>query len=126
MSVKLTLEFATAEAAADALAKLTGTDLGSVEEPKKPGKAKETKAEATAQTKAATTAKGAPAAKAPSVDEVKAAILKWAGSGADQAEKVKEFVRSFGITKISDSTEAIRVQMAERINEAPAPEDPMA
>lgn len=126
-SVSLTLNFPSAEAAAEALAKLNGVALTDAAPEKKPrANAKETKAEAATQTKAAGTAGGSPAAKAPSVDDIKGQILKWAGSGADQGEKVKEFVRSFGIVKISDATEAIRVQMAAKLDETPPADDPMA
>lgn len=121
--IKLTLEFATPEAAADALLKLSGADTGAAPAAGKKPTAAEKKAAATAATASAATAGGSPAPKTPSVDDIKAAILKWAAGDND---KVKEFVRSFGIAKISDSSEAIRAQMAEKLAEAPAAEDPMA
>lgn len=131
MSIKLTLEFATAEHAQEALAKLTGTSVENVvTEPKKPtkGKASEAKAEAAAFVKASHDSPKAPAAKAPSVDEIKEEIRKWAGTGADAKDKTTTFVRSFGVAKMSDTTEAIRVAMLEKLLEdgGEAQEDPMA
>jgi hypothetical protein len=129
MSVILTLEFATTEAAQEALSKLNGTSLAdaTTAERKPRGKASEAKAEAAASVKASHDSPKAPAAKAPSVDEIKEAIRAWAGAGADAKDKTRTFVRSFGIAKMTDTSEAIRVAMLEKLQEAgDTVEDPMA
>lgn len=128
MSVKVVLEFSTTEAAQEALAKLNGVSLEhATTETVKPKKAT-AKAEAAAAVKAGANAPAAPAPKAPTVDEIKDAIRKWAGTGADSKDKVTNFVKSFGIAKMSDTTEAIRVSMLEKLSEegGEALEDPMA
>lgn len=127
MSVKVVLEFSTTEAAQEALAKLNGVSLEHATETVKPKKAT-AKAEAAAAVKAGANAPAAPAPKAPTVDEIKDAIRKWAGTGADSKDKVTNFVKSFGIAKMSDTTEAIRISMLEKLSEegGEALEDPMA
>jgi len=139
--VTITHTFDTHEEAHEHLAKLNGTSLEhahvgtTAEAPKKAGrpKASETKAVAAEQTKAANAAPKAPANKAPTIEEVKSEIAEWAGTGdADTVKKkVTDFVRSFGIAKMSDTTDAIRTQMRERIAEdggaaEGVDEDPMA
>lgn len=129
MSVKVVLEFSTTEAAQEALAKLNGVSLADASEPTSPtrGRKPTAKAEAAAAVKATASAPSAPAPKAPTVDEIKEAIRKWAGTGADSKDKVTNFVKSFGIAKMSDTTEAIRVSMLEKLSEeGEALEDPMA
>lgn len=138
--VTVTHTFDTHEEAHEHLAKLTGVSLSDAHvgttadaAPKKAGrpKASETKETAAAQTKAANAAPKAPANKAPTLEEIKAEIAEWAGTGDAETvkKKVTDFVRSFGVAKMSDTTDAIRTQMRERIAEdggSEADEDPMA
>lgn len=136
MSVQVTLTFSTAAAAAEALNKLDGVSVETVTTSagKRGAKTKET---AAAETTAAATATAKPAAKAPSIDDIKKALnakVGFSGEGkpnAQQSEAISKFVRSFGIVKMSDSTDAIRLQMAEKLAEMPdaseaAEDDPMA
>jgi hypothetical protein len=77
-----------------------------------------------------TKGKGKKGKSAPSIDELKAHILSHAGEGADQPEKIKEYVRTFGVIKISDMTEAQRQEAFDGAEayfaEEEEEEDPMA
>ena len=137
--VTITHEFDTHEEAHEHLAKLTGQALEHAQighcgtateagQPKKAGrpKASEVKETAAAQTKTANAAPKAPANKAPTLEEIKKEIAEWAGTGDAETvkKKVTEFVRSFGVAKMSDTTDAIRQQMRERIaEEGPSGDD---
>lgn len=113
--ITLTITFPTVDDALEAVTKLAGVTTANVsiedDEPKAPKKSTP-KAKAEAATREAFTeepkvAKGKGKKKsAPSIDELKAHILAHAPEGDPDA--VKEFVRSFGVTKISDMTEAQR------------------
>ena len=46
----------------------------------------------------------------PSVDDVKSAILGWAGDGEDQMAKVKGFLKSCGVDRIGLMTGAMRAE----------------
>jgi hypothetical protein len=113
--IEIKLTFATNDDALEALQKLAGITTAGVsidDAPTKPKK-ETPKAKAEKATKDAfedapkATGKGKKKA-VPTVEELKAHILAHAGNGADQPEKVKEYVRSFGVAKISDLTEAQR------------------
>jgi hypothetical protein len=125
--IELKLSFPTIDDALEAIQKLAGVGMAGVvvsdaaAKPKKETPTKKAEAatksafeEAPAAEPEAATAKGKPGRKskatkaAPTVDELKAHILEHAGSGPDQPVLVKEYVRSFGVAKISDLTEVQR------------------
>lgn len=142
--IKVELAFATLDEAYEALGKLNGVSVvGTTSDdvettaPKK----QTPKAKADAATKSGfdddvKPAKGKKAAakKVPSLDELKAHILEHAGDGEDQPARVKEYVRSFGVAKISDLTEAQRQEafdgaeeyFAAQRGDEEGEEDPMA
>lgn len=113
---QLNLQFSTIEALQDAVLKLSGENAaaGTDDAPKKTTKAAAKKAETAAATTAGLSAPAAPApvkgkaAKAVSVDDLKAHILTFVEP--TEGDKIKEFVRTFGVVKISDLTEAQRKQ----------------
>lgn len=136
--IEVKLTFATIDDALEAVQKLAGiTTEGVSIDDEAPKTKKATPAQKAAaatndgfdEPAAATKGKGKKAkAKVPSVDELKAAILAFAGDGADQPNKVKEYVRSFGVAKISDMTEAQRAEAfdgAEAYFAEEGEEDPM-
>lgn len=140
--IELKLTFPTIDDALEAVQKLSGVTTSSVsiddDAPAKPKKATP-KAKADAATKEAfddapkAGKKGGKKKSAPSVDELKAHILEHAPDGPDQPEAIKEFVRSFGVSKISDLTEAQRQEAFDTAeeyfagdDEGEEEEDPMA
>lgn len=137
--IEVKLTFPTIDDALEAIGKLAGVTTSSVSiDDEAPAKAKKATpaqkaAKATVDEFEEAPAKAAKAGKkakkaAPSVDELKAHILELAGDGADQPTKVKEYVRSFGVAKISDMTEAQRIEAfngAEEYFGAEDEEDPM-
>lgn len=141
--IQLTIAFATIDEAHEALGKLNGVSTAavSIDDTAAAPKKQTPKAKADAATKDGfadepkkPAGKKAAAKKAPSIDELKAHILEHAGDGADQPAKVKEYVRSFGVTKISDLTEAQRQEafdgaeeyFAAQGGDEEGEEDPMA
>lgn len=130
--IELKLTFPTIDDALEAVQKLSGVTTSSVsiddDAPVKPKKATP-KAKAEAATKEAfddapkAGKKGGKKKSAPSVDELKAHILEHAPDGPDQPEAIKEFVRSFGVSKISDLTEAQRQEAFDTAEEYFAGED---
>lgn len=131
---QLNLQFSTIEALQDAVLKLSGEgSIAGGDEAKKPTKAAAKKAETAAATTAGLDAPKAPAAvkgkaaKAVSVDELKAHILTFVD--ASEGDKIKEFVRTFGVVKISDLSEAQRKQAFDAAEEhfgaAAGEDDPM-
>lgn len=144
--IKVELAFATLDEAHEALGKLNGVAIATVgttsDDVATTAPKKQTpKAKADAATKDGfadepkkPAGKKAAAKKAPSIDELKAHILEHAGDGEDQPARVKEYVRSFGVTKISDLTEAQRQEafdgaeeyFAAQGGDEEGEEDPMA
>lgn len=134
--IEVKLTFPTIDDALAAVSLLAGITTSGVDVEEKPAK-KATPAQKAAKATvdefdepAAKPAKAGKKAKAkvPSVDELKAHILELAGDGADQPTKVKEYVRSFGVAKISDMTEAQRAEAfngAEEYFAAEEEADPM-
>lgn len=122
--IKLELTFPTLDEAHEALGKLNGiaVESASTEEVKPKKKAtpkqkadaetenafEEDEAPAKASTKSKAKTKTKAKGKAPSVDELKSHILECAGDDPEANANIKEFVRSFGATKISDLTVAQR------------------
>lgn len=113
---QLTVNYPTVEALQNAVLLLSGEGsvAGADEQPAKPTKAAAKKAETAAATTAGLAAPGKPAAagkgkaKAVSVEELKAHILTFVEP--TDGEAIKAFVRTFGVVKISDLTEAQRKQ----------------
>ncbi len=122
MTVKITLEFESVDAAQDALALLSGEAVETTAAAGKPGrgrKAGAAAATAAGQTAAANTPPQTPAKAAPSIDEAKGAIAAHFGPNtkAGYVEEVTEFVKSFGIPNMTASTEAVRSAMLGKLAE---------
>ena len=133
--IELLLKFNTIDELNDVVARLNGVEsVGQVAspEPAKTSKAKKNKETAAENTEGAAPKPAAPAAIAPDLDTLKAQISKWSqGQGGDanaQSARIKEFVRGFGVAKISDMTDEQRLAASKKIASAPAAaeEDPMA
>ncbi len=136
--IEVKLNFATIDDALEAIGKLAGITTAGVSIDDAPAKKKATPAQKNAaatndgfdEPAAKAPAKGKKAAKkaVPSVDELKAHIMEHAGEGPEQPAAIKEYVRSFGVAKISDMTEAQRQDAfdgAEEYFGAETEEDPM-
>jgi hypothetical protein len=133
--IEIKITVATTDEALEVISKLAGVTTANVdaEEPKVKKATPKAKAEAATENafeEAAKPAKGKKAAKkaAPTVDELKDHIIGLAGDSADQPVKIKEYVKSFGVIKISDMTEAQRQEAfdgAEAYFAADSEEDPM-
>lgn len=107
----ITHHFATPEELQEHINLISGATAGAAESKTKgKGKTAEVKAQAGAQTAAGLDKPSAPAAVAPTVDQLKAHILKHHKSGATpEGQKLTmDFVAKHGQKKISDMTDAQR------------------
>lgn len=103
----LTINIATADELQEVVNLLNGVPGVEVEQPAAPVKATTNKAKGAAATAAAFKE---PPAKAPAVkgkkaltvDDVKGHILDHAGDGPESSANVKEYVKTFGVAKLSD------------------------
>lgn len=111
--IKIEITCATADDALAVVSKLAGVDVAvsseetAVEKPKKEtptAKAKAATKEAFEEQ--APKGRGRGKAKVPTAEELKDHILKVAGN--DQPERIKEYVASYGVKKISDMDDAQR------------------
>lgn len=116
----LTLNFATQEELIDFANTLSGANSNSpaasapaaVEKPKAPSKAAEKKAVTKAATEAPMKAPKKPAAKAVTLEELKAHILQFID--ASEGDKIKEYVRTSGAGKFSELDDAQRADLYAR------------
>ncbi len=112
MTHSITHHFATVEALQEHINLISGATAGAadVKATKGKGKAADVKAQAGAATAAALDKPSAPAAVAPTVDQLKAHILKHHKSSAtpDGQKATMEFVAKHGAKKISDLSDAQR------------------
>lgn len=135
--IKIEITCATADDALSVISKLAGVDVAVSGSDEAAPAAKAKKETPSAKAKAATTAafeepKGrgrGKAAKVPTADELKAHILKVAGD--DQPDRIKEYVGSYGVKKISDMDDAQRKDAFDGAEaffagEEDGEEDPMA